>query len=113
MYTEEQIEEELKETFKDGHYNNRTTFGQDFHIANMFGIDAVKDTFNRAFTEWKNDIVYLTELALVMNAYCWQLYQKNDELSGLYSDYYYQCRDYAYSEAFNEHEQHYYFRCTD
>ena len=35
-------------------YEMQTTFWQDFSIADRFGIDAVKDTYNRAFKEWKN-----------------------------------------------------------
>lgn len=44
-------------------YKPKTTFWQDFSIADRFGADAVKDTFNRAFAEWKTDHVYLTELS--------------------------------------------------
>lgn len=115
-YTAQEIEQELQETFKDGNYNNRTTFGSDFAIANRFGIEAVRDTFRRAFGEWKNDIVYITELTLVMNAYCWHFYEEdNKEYCEQYREYYYQCRDYVYADEnpFNEAEQGYFFRCTD
>ena len=30
-----------------------TTFWQDFSIADAFGVAAIKDTFKRAFAEWK------------------------------------------------------------
>ena len=33
----------------------KTTFKNDFTIADKFGASAVKDTFNRAFNEWKNN----------------------------------------------------------
>lgn len=115
LYTAEEIEEKLKEVFKDGTYKNPTTFFQDFFIADKFGISAVKDTFNRAFNEWKNDIVYLTGLAVVTNTFCWVYYsRKNEELAKLLSEYYYTCRDYAYSDGnFTEAETKYYFKCTD
>ncbi len=48
-------------------YEPKTTFWQDFCIAEKFGVNAIKDTFKRAFTEWRTDVVYLTELALVTN----------------------------------------------
>lgn len=77
-------------------YEFKTTFWMDFTIADKFGIEAVKDTFKRAFSEWKTDYVYLTELTLVMNWKCWQHYEKNNiEISKLYSEYYYQLREYG------------------
>jgi hypothetical protein len=44
-----------------------TTFWSDFSIADPFGKDAVRDTFNRAFEEWKSDFRYLTDLVIVLN----------------------------------------------
>lgn len=32
-----------------------TTFWSDFSIADAFGVNAVKDTYKRAFKEWKDD----------------------------------------------------------
>lgn len=52
-------------------YQFQTTFWMDFTISDRFGIDAVKDTFNRSFRDWKTDHIYLTELTLVMNWKCW------------------------------------------
>ena len=48
-------------------YQTQTTFWQDFSIAEVFGEDAIKDTFNRAFNEWKSNYIYLTELVMVLN----------------------------------------------
>ena len=53
-------------------YTTITTFWQDFSIADKFGIDAIKDTFNRAFNEWKGNYQYLTELVLVLNWKVWE-----------------------------------------
>ena len=36
-------------------YTQITTFYSDFSIADNFGIDAVKDTYKRAFKSWKSD----------------------------------------------------------
>lgn len=77
-------------------YEFKTTFWMDFTIADKFGIEAVKDTFKRAFSEWKTDYIYLTELTIVVNWKCWEHYKNNNiEISKLYSEYYYQLREYG------------------
>ena len=43
-------------------YKPITTFWEDFSIADKFGNEAVNDTFKRAFTEWKGNYAYLTEM---------------------------------------------------
>ena len=44
-------------TFRDFMKENgnevKTTFWEDFSIAERFGLSAIQDTFNRAFKEWK------------------------------------------------------------
>ena len=62
-------------------YEPKTTFWQDFCIAERFGVDAIKDTFKRAFAEWKELPVYLTEMALVLNHRGWVWYNVADKLS--------------------------------
>ncbi len=57
-------------------YKPQTTFWTDFCIAEKYCgkmgiIAAVKDTFNRAFAEWRTDKIYITELALVLNHRAW------------------------------------------
>ncbi len=36
-------------------YNVQTTFWEDFSAADIFGLSAIQDTFNRAFEEWKGN----------------------------------------------------------
>lgn len=48
-------------------YTPKTTFWADFSIADVFGADAVVDTFKRAFPEWRDNVMYLAELVLVLN----------------------------------------------
>ena len=43
-----------------------TTFPSDFSIADKFGVNAIKDTFNRAFGEWKGHYKYLTHLVIAL-----------------------------------------------
>lgn len=64
----------------------KTTFYQDFSIADRFGHDAIKDTYNRAFTEWKGNYKYLTELVIVLNHKMWDWFGRNLKTSRLYED---------------------------
>lgn len=90
-----------------------TTFWKDFSIADAFGVKAIKDTYRRAFAEWKSDYRYLTDLVMVLNHKCWQHYDNgNNELSRLYSDLYYKADAYA-CENLKGEELSYYFRVTD
>lgn len=93
-------------------YKPKTTFWQDFSIADKFGLPAVVDTFNRAFNEWKNNVVYITELVLVLNHKIWQFYQTDKPLSQFYNKAYSQAYDYALDNLKGA-ELDYFYRMTD
>ena len=81
----------------------QTTFDMDFAIADRFGVNAVKDTYNRAFKEWKTDARYLTELVMVLNHRCWLWYSKGrQDLSELYGDLFYKAQGWAYNNLKGE-----------
>ena len=90
----------------------KTTFWQDFTIANAFGINAVKDTFNRAFKEWKSNYVYLTELVIVLNHKIWQHYEANNDIWKLYCDLYEKADNYA-MEHLKGGDLEYFLEVTD
>ena len=92
---------------------SQTTFWEDFSIADKFGPFAIRDTYKRAFDEWKDDCVYLTELVIILNLKCWDHYEKgNSQLSQLYSDLYYKTHHYA-QETLKGEDADYYFEMTD
>lgn len=62
----------FKEFMQEVGYNLMTTFWEDFSIADKYGIAGVKDTYRRAFNEWKDDYKFFTELTLVLNHKIWQ-----------------------------------------
>lgn len=94
-------------------YEMQTTFWDDFTIAEHFGLEAVEDTFKRAFGEWKTDYKYLTELVLVLNWKIWQHHDTNNhELAKLYDKYWREAEWYA-SENLKGEEYDYYFSVTD
>lgn len=67
-------------------YEPKTTFWTDFSIADMFGAEGVKDTYNRAKEDWQDSIEYMTELAMVLNHKSWQHNGKHQTLCSLYAD---------------------------
>ena len=93
-------------------YEPKTTFWMDFSIADAFGIDAVKDTFNRAFKEWRTDHIYLTELVMVLNHKIWQHYQNNEPLARVYNNLWEKADAYAMDNLKGE-ELEYYLRTLD
>ena len=96
-------------------YQRKTTFASDFCIAEWYGVDSIKDTFNRAFEHWKSNIEFLTELAMVVNIWSWFWYDKEGETSeigALYSKCYYQIYDYA-CENLSSEDAKYFFNTID
>lgn len=92
-------------------YKQITTFFEDFGIADYFGKSAIKDTYNRAFKNWRHDYKYLTELVMVLNWKSWE-HQNNQSLCELYAELFYKCRDWALTHLKGE-ELTYFIRTTD
>lgn len=90
-------------------YETKTTFWGDFTIADAFGEKAVRDTCKRAFKEWRDNIEYLTELALVLNWKIWENYGKGDErLMMVYDELYREVSDWAVENLSREDLKYYY-----
>lgn len=103
----------LTAMFKVTGYVEKTTFGTDFDIADALGEEAIKNTFEKAFAECKNNCKYLTELVMVLNYKCWQWYYRgNQTISKLYADLYYKSAEYA-STHLEGDELSYYDSTTD
>lgn len=93
-------------------YKPITTFYTDFSIADKFGADAIKDTYNRAFKEWKTEIKYITELVMVLNWKSFEHYKTNLEYSKLYSELYEELDSWC-CDNLNEEQLNYYFSIID
>ncbi len=94
-------------------YEMKTTFWDDFSIADAFGLQAIRDTFNNAFHSWRNDVVYITEFVMVLNWKCWYWYDKeNYIMSQLYSDLYYEADDWCMNNLKGK-DLVYYINTTD
>lgn len=96
-----------------GNENFTTTFWSDFSIADRFGLNAVKDTFRRAFREWKGNYMYLTDLVLTLNHKIYDHYTAGRErYAELYNDLWEKADSYA-SENLTGAERDYFCRMTD
>lgn len=93
-------------------YEMTTTFMSDFDIADMFGENAIKDTFKRAFNEWKENYVFLTELVVSLNLHIWKWYEKNETIARLYNDLWEQADAYA-CENLKGKELRFFYNVTD
>lgn len=93
-------------------YETMTTFFEDFTIADRFGIPAIKDTFNCAFNEWKNNYQYLTELVMVLNWKICEHYETNKQYAEVYNELWQEADEYACENLHGE-EAKYFFKVTD
>lgn len=93
-------------------YEPKTTFWDDFGIAEIYGEKAVRDTYARAFAEWKADKVYITELVLVLNWKIWQYAETNEPLARVYNELWEQTDQWCL-ENLKDDDKAYYLRTTD
>ena len=101
------------------------TFWFDFSVADVWGERAIKDTYKRSFNSFKDDIRYMTALAITLNHKAWQQSDKgNKELTKLYTELYEKIdafildcvnagTDKEEFVNFNNEEINYYVRATD
>ena len=93
-------------------YQPITTFYMDFSIADKFGINAIKETYQRGFIEWQHDYKYMTELAMVLNWKIWWWHGKNEEYAKLYDRLWREIDEWCIDNLKGE-ELEYYYKTTD
>lgn len=93
-------------------YEEKTTLWSDFSIADRFGVNAIKDTYKRAFKEWKSNHIYLTELVMVLNHKIWQWYESRPDYGVLYDELWRKAHEYALDHLKGD-EITYYLQTTD
>lgn len=92
-----------------------TTFCRDFMMAEVYGVAAIRDTFNRAFAGWKHHYKYLTELAMTLNHrlfYWHEAAGENDERTKLYNELWQRADDWGYNNLKGE-ELSFFLRVLD
>lgn len=93
-------------------YECKTTFWDDFDIADRSGLEAIRDTYERARAEWKDNRIYGTELSMVLNHKCWYWYEKNNTFSKLYAELWEKYHGWVLDNWKGENLK-YYLRVTD
>jgi len=93
-------------------YEVKTTFWEDFSIAEDFGADAIKETYERVYNEWKNDVVYWTELVMVLNHKIWEFYQHEPQIAKVYNTLWLTADEYALN-TFKGKDLDYFFSIVD
>ena len=95
-------------------YVPKTTFYTDLGIAEEFGgVNAIKDTYDRVFETWKDDVVFITEFCMALNWKAWEWADRdNQELVELYSNLWCKLDNWLFDNLKND-DLDYYLRTTD
>ena len=89
-------------------YRPFATFFEDFSIADAFGVGAIRDTYDRAFNEWKGDYKYLTEFVMILNWKIWEHYESNKTYAEVYDELFHKAQAYALENLKGEELQYFY-----
>lgn len=99
----------------------RYTFVSDFSIADWYGVDGVKETYERVKAEWLDNVEAFTEVVIALNMLSWahdtlkqQGIDERDDFICLYSDLYLRAKDDFYDRHGSDDDAcDYFFRMTD
>ena len=91
-----------------------TLYWQRFSIAEKFGKEEILLVYAEVFKEAENNYKLLTELVMILNHKTWEHseYIRNSSFSSLYSDLYYQTKEYA-ENTLKEDELQYFIDVLD
>lgn len=90
----------------------KTTFYEDFSMAEMFGKEAIIDTYKRCLSEWSSNIKYFTEFVVALNHKIREWHWKENNVARLY-DKLWREADLLALEIFQGKDKEYYLRETD
>lgn len=94
-------------------YETKTTFWQDFSIAEMFGAKAIKDTYKQSFKGWKDNTEYITELVMVLNWKMWYHAERGNDTYGMLYQQLWEQADTWCLDHLKGNDLSYYIRTTD
>lgn len=93
-------------------YEPKTTFFNDLSIAECFGVNAIRQTYNKVIRDWGNDIIYMTEFTMCLNHKIWQLYEVDEPTAQVYDELWRKACEFVTSH-FKGEDLSYYYRVTD
>lgn len=94
-------------------YQLKTTFWDDFFIAEHFGEKAIRDTYKRAIAEWKENAVYVTELVMVLNWKIWMFHDLGDDKMARLYDELWRDAEEVVVNTLKDDDLAYFYRTTD
>ena len=95
------LQQMFSETLKEcSGYETISTFYADLSIADVYGIDAIKDTIKRVKDEWFNDYKMFAEFVLALNHKSWEWDARpevngSEEIKKFYIEQYYYFDDFC------------------
>lgn len=90
-----------------------TTFGMDFSIADAFGVEAIKDTYENGLEYALSDARYFAEFVMVLNHKIWQWYQVNEEIARVYDTLWRKADNMINDDHFSKEEIRYVLNYLD
>lgn len=95
-------------------YTQKTTFWLDFSIAESFGENAIRETFDNSIKSFGDNHEYMTELALTTNHKIAVFHKSNMDIAKLYEKLWIEIDNYMF-EHFNDNQKaiQYYLETTD
>ena len=94
-------------------YKTFTTFYGDLTIAEAYGPDGVRETYDRVNRDWRGNYRYYTVFVLALNHKIWEhYYKKNETFERLYNDLWTEA-DLWVGNNWTGEAAAYYFEITD
>lgn len=96
-------------------YTVITTFYGDLSIAELFGADAVRDTYRRVCRDWLDNVKYFTEFVMCLNHKIWEHYDESSDsnpMAALYDELW-RAGDTLACEHYTGEDLDYYYQTTD
>lgn len=95
-------------------YKTISTFYGDLTIADCYGKDAIKDTFNNVVASWLGSYKMFTEFIMCLNYKIWAWYEKDEDIARLYDYLWKQAEGFFFAKyEENEEVMDYYYSVTD
>lgn len=102
-------------------YETKTTFYMDISIAECYGIEYIKKSYNDIIESWMDDYKFIAEFILVLNTKAWEWDARRSKglnipegIVGVYSDLFYDLKDKVFDHyKDNEEATNYIFKLID